>query len=120
VGARLTYTILLTNVGPSAATGVRLTDTLPLSVTDVLVMPSQGDCTPSAGVVVCELGGLARGDVATILLSAKATAAGRLLNQVRVAGNETDPAPDNDTASAQAVVEEGGYTIYLPLVLRQR
>ena len=48
------------------------------------------------------------------------TAAGRLLNQVRVAGNETDPAPDNDTANAQAVVEEGGYTIYLPLVLRQR
>ena len=120
VGARLTYTILLTNVGPSAATGVRLTDTLPLSVTDVWVMPSQGDCTPSAGVVVCELDGLARGAGATILLSAEATAAGRLLNQVRVAGNETDPAPDNDTASAQAVVEEGGYTIYLPLVLRQR
>ncbi|MBA2592590.1 MAG: DUF11 domain-containing protein, partial [Gammaproteobacteria bacterium] len=41
----MTYTVPVTNNGPSNATGVTMTDTLPAGVSFVSATPSQGSCT---------------------------------------------------------------------------
>ncbi len=54
VGNNLTYTVTITNNGPGGATGVVLTDTLPVGVTFVSATPSQGSCGEASGVVTCK------------------------------------------------------------------
>ena len=50
VGDTITFTVSLTNAGPSAATGVRVADLLPAGLTFVSATPSQGTYTPGSGV----------------------------------------------------------------------
>ena len=54
----LTYTLTVSNTGPSAALSVTLTDTLPVSVTFLSAVPGAPACSEQAGVVTCELGGI--------------------------------------------------------------
>ena len=65
-GDDVTYAITVTNLGPSDAAGVVVTDTLPGSVTFVSATPSQGSCSQAAGVVTCPLGVVPFGTTATI------------------------------------------------------
>ena len=46
---RLTYTIMVTNLGPGTATDVVVTDTLPGGVVPVSAVPSVGSCTRAGG-----------------------------------------------------------------------
>ena len=61
IGGALTYTLNFNNEGPSTATNVSVTDTLPASVTFNSASASQGTCTESGGTVTCDLGSLANG-----------------------------------------------------------
>jgi len=54
VGQPLTYTLTITNLGPSTATNVIVTDTLPASVTFGSV--SGASCSVSGQIVTCNLG----------------------------------------------------------------
>ena len=58
-GGQFTYTIGVENLGPSDATGVRITDPLPAETTFV----SAPGCTESSGTVECVVGDLAVGDM---------------------------------------------------------
>ena len=105
-GSNLTYTLTATNSGPSDATGVVVTDTLPTGVTLVSATPSVGSCS---GVVTCNLGTLANGDSATISIVVTvdaATACGTTLtNTVSLVSNVPDPNSSNNTASADTLVD---------------
>ena len=71
-GGPLEYTVTVTNQGtPDVdATGVVLTDELPLEFQVILVTPSQGTCSPLVGqVLTCALGTIASGNDATITLT---------------------------------------------------
>jgi uncharacterized repeat protein (TIGR01451 family) len=104
VGANLTYTVTVTNNGPSAATGVTLTDPLPATVTFGSVIPSQGSCSETAGTVSCNLGDVATGATATVTLVVTPTAADPLTNTASVAGTEPDPNPENNSATVETTV----------------
>ena len=56
--ARVNYTITVTNAGPSPATNVVVTDTLPAGLTLVSATPSQGTCN-AVDPVTCNLGTIA-------------------------------------------------------------
>jgi uncharacterized repeat protein (TIGR01451 family) len=69
VGDTLFYTITLLNRGPSPATGIVLTDSLPLGATLAWSRPRQPVCGLAYGELVCDLGQLDRGS-ATLTIDA--------------------------------------------------
>jgi uncharacterized repeat protein (TIGR01451 family) len=105
-GQDVTYSITLTNRGPAAATGVRLTDILPEGVSAVAVVASQGTSTNEAGTVVCELGQLGVGAGATVTIVVATSQVGSLTNTVTVVSVEVDIALANNTATIASQARE--------------
>lgn len=92
-GNNATYTIQITNAGPSPATGVTLTDVLPGGVTFVSSTPGSPTCNNAAGTVTCNLPDIASGanSIVTITVSIPAAFLGALNNSASVTENEFDP-----------------------------
>jgi uncharacterized repeat protein (TIGR01451 family) len=98
VGGTFTYSLFVTNPGPSTATGTTLTNVLPAGVTFLSAQASQGSPTQSLGIVTCDLGTLPPASVATMTIQVRADIAGTLSNFVAIARNEPDPSPFNNSA----------------------
>lgn len=96
VGQNVTFTITVTNAGPTEATNVVLTDNLGAGLTFVSATPSQGSCS-GTGPVTCNLGTINNGANATVTLVATASTAGPLTNTAIVAGADSDTNSANDT-----------------------
>jgi uncharacterized repeat protein (TIGR01451 family) len=104
LNGRLTYTIVVGNNGPDAATEVTLADPLPAGTTFVSVSTTQGSCTGGA-IINCNLGTVAKGQTVTITLVVTANQAGVLTNTVTVVGKEpeSNPANNRDTEQTRVV-----------------
>jgi uncharacterized repeat protein (TIGR01451 family) len=105
-GASLTYTVKVTNLGPSPATGVTLTDALPAGPALATSASSQGSCSGTS-TVTCAIGAIANGATATITLVVSPGAGdvgSPLTDTASVSGNEPDPVSGNDQAQASATV----------------
>jgi uncharacterized repeat protein (TIGR01451 family)/CSLREA domain-containing protein len=98
VGQDLSYTLVVTNNGPSLATNVVLADTLPAGVIFVSAIPSQGTCSHTAGVVTCPLGTLAVGTQVTVTITIQPTVdnIGTIINVASVTSDAIDPTPDDN------------------------
>lgn len=105
VGQTLTYTLQAANDGPDSATNVALTDTLPAGVSFVSATSTQGSCAHTGGIVICDLGTLADGGLATVTVVVTPAAAGIISNTTSVAAAESDPVPGNNTASESTTVD---------------
>ncbi|EEW24067.1 conserved repeat domain protein, partial [Rhodobacter ferrooxidans] len=118
-GQNLTYVITAQNLanGLSTATGVTITDTLPLNVTFVSASPSSGTCgttppansTTTAGsrTVSCVLGSIGNGAQQTVTVIVRPNLITRnttLQNDVAYSGAVPDIETGNDTASATTFV----------------
>jgi uncharacterized repeat protein (TIGR01451 family) len=106
-GSTLTYTLTVTNNGPTDATGVIVTDTLPMEVLFVSATASQGSCSEAAGVVACNLGNLASAASASVTIEGTvdpSTLAGMITNTASVTANENDPDSANNTANTETLV----------------
>src|SRR5205823_4605691 len=62
VGNTMTYSLAVTNHGPLTANSVALQDTLSPIVSFVSANSSQGSCSNTGTVIICDLGVLADGD----------------------------------------------------------
>jgi uncharacterized repeat protein (TIGR01451 family) len=117
-GGDLTYTLVVSNDGPSSATGVTVTDTLPDSLSFDSGSSTVGTVTNDGNEVTVDIGTLAPGGTAEITLntSVLVTASGTISNTATVSGTETDTDPANDSAteSTEAVqVASIGGTSYV-------
>ncbi len=99
-GDALTYTMTVTNNGPSTANNVQFTDALPAGVTFVSATPSQGTVANNAGTVSGNLGTLASGASAavTVVVNIDPATTGSLSNTASVTADE----PELNTADNSA------------------
>jgi uncharacterized repeat protein (TIGR01451 family) len=103
VNGLLTYTIVVGNNGPDAATQVTLADPLPAGTVFVSVTTTQGTCTGGA-LVSCNLGTVPTGSTVTITLVVRATQPGLLTNTATVIGKEPESNAANNQATATTLV----------------
>jgi uncharacterized repeat protein (TIGR01451 family) len=96
----LTYTITVTDNGPSVANGVTLTDTLPAGVAYVLATPSQGSCSFTAPTLTCNL--LNLNASATVTLVVTPTGIGGYPNTASVTSSVADLNLGNNSSTATA------------------
>jgi uncharacterized repeat protein (TIGR01451 family) len=118
-GNNLTYNLTVTNNGPSNATGVSVTDTLPAGVTFISAVPSQGSCSGTT-TITCNLGSLAKNASATITITVNVsltTPPGNITNTATVSGGGGLDNPPNNSATATTLVTIL-YKTYLPVVLK--
>ena len=104
LGQNVTYTVTVTNNGPTTATGVSLTDTLAAGLVLVSATPSQGTCSGSAPIT-CPLGTLVGGASATVAVVASAAATGSYPNTAAVTATQPDFNTGNNSYTAVAIVQ---------------
>ncbi|HYH09858.1 MAG TPA: C25 family cysteine peptidase [Thermoanaerobaculia bacterium] len=104
--APLTYTVSVTNNGPSLATNVVVTDTLPTHFNynhaTTPATTTQGSCSYNAGtrVLTCTIGSLTNGESETITISGTVTTdTVEFTNTATATRSEQDSDPSNDTSS---------------------
>ena len=114
IGGALTYTVDITNSGPSAASNVVITDTLPAGVTFISGTGPSGEALSEVGgVVTANVATMASGETGTITINVniEAGAASNIINNVDVTSDTGDSNPANDSASASTSVDPKVSTI---------
>jgi uncharacterized repeat protein (TIGR01451 family) len=105
VGERLTYTVGVTNDGPSTAEEVALTDKLPKHVRFRSVRSSQGRCSLRRTTISCALGDIADGGNATVTIEVRPSRRGLITNTATAsAAVPPDPNTANNTATTTTTV----------------
>jgi uncharacterized repeat protein (TIGR01451 family) len=119
-GDQIIYTITVNNNNPSyqnPATGVVLTDTLGANLSYVSASTSYPGATFSASgnVVTFNLGTIAFGGTATMMVTTQATEDGNLSNSASVTATSSDPVSSNNTAVATTPATEPSITVSGPV-----
>ena len=100
-GHNATYTLTATNLGPTTATGVTVTDPVPANST--FVSASAG-CAQAAGLITCTAGTLAPGGSQAFTITLLAGSGASIVNIATVAGDQTDPNPANNKATVTTTI----------------
>ena len=115
-GQQITYTIVVSNLGPSPAGGTVVSDVIPAGTTFVSATPSQGSCSGTS-TVTCTLGTIANGGSANISLVVTApSTSGSVSNTATVTSSNPDSNPANNSATATAIASASIPTVS-PLAL---
>ena len=102
-GNPYTYTITVTDLGPSPATGVVLTDVLPANVTFSSL--TGAGCTNNSGPITCAIGGLAVGGTFIATVTVVPTSAS-VVNTASVTGTTPDPNASNNAYTVSSTASE--------------
>lgn len=112
-GSNISYSISVTNSGPSPASNTQLTDNLPAGTTFVSLTLASGPpaicSTPSAGAngtITCTWASLASGATTTYTLVANvpSSATGTVVNTANVSTSTNDPNGANNSSTTTATV----------------
>jgi uncharacterized repeat protein (TIGR01451 family) len=105
LGDAFTYTVTVTDHGPSAEYSPILSNALASGVTFSSVSASQGSCSGTT-MLSCNLGWMTNGSSATIRVNVVAAAVGSASDGANIApaGDVSDPDPANNNASAATVI----------------
>jgi uncharacterized repeat protein (TIGR01451 family) len=95
IGGALAFTITATNLGPSDAASVSVSDVLPAGYAFVGAVPSVGTFTAPNWAV----GTLASGTSATLVINTTVNASGGLTNTATGTTTTSDPVPGNNSSS---------------------
>jgi uncharacterized repeat protein (TIGR01451 family) len=115
LGQIVTWTVTLRNKGPATATNIRVQDTLPEGVKYVegsLSVPGSVTCVAA----VCSIASLAPGQSLTATFRTTATQVGAQVNFVAAKGDQTDPNPADNAASAELTVEGTDVEAVVPIL----
>ncbi|MBC5775865.1 DUF3494 domain-containing protein [Pontibacter sp. KCTC 32443] len=114
VGGLVTYTIVASNSGPYAATGVIVTDVLPAGLQYQSHTTSKGTYDPITGIYL--VGDLGKDESVTLTIVAKIVAAGNIVNVATITsptlpdpnpGDNTDEEPIDVTCDAPTLAING-------------
>jgi len=119
VGTAFTYSITVTNKGPSVASGVLVSDALPGGL-DFDAANSSPECSASGQDVMCMVNALSVNNQMTLAIAVTVDTSledGLVLsNTVSVSANEPDPSESDNSATEEILVER--IKIFLPLLLK--
>ncbi|MCC7327773.1 MAG: DUF11 domain-containing protein [Burkholderiales bacterium] len=99
IGSSVTFTVTVTNNGPSSAANVQVTDVLPAGYVFVSAAPSIGSYDSGTGVW-SGIGTLASGGSATMTITATVQPTGPYLNTATGTTSTADTNPNNNSAGA--------------------
>lgn len=105
-GSPLTFTATIRNNGPLAATGVAANVTLPPGVAFSSATTTQGNCSRAGDTVNCNIGSLANGATATLIVAVVPTK-GVITNTVSVRAEQTDSLTANNTSVRSVRINDG-------------
>jgi uncharacterized repeat protein (TIGR01451 family) len=107
-GAAITYTVTVTNHGPSPASTIALTDTWTTTVARGVQLLSfaktQGQCVLTSNRIDCQLGGLASGASSTMTVTVRPRGTGSITDQAQTSAAEFDPDTANNADSETTTV----------------
>lgn len=113
-GSNATYTVTVVNDGPSVATNIVLTDTIPANSTFVSATQNSGPffacfASPPSGPIVCNAPTLPVGQPATFtfVVNVNSGATGALVNTVSVSSATADPNMGNNSAMTTGGIDAG-------------
>jgi len=113
VGSPVTYTLVVTNHGPTKAVRVILLDVLPFGV---VYTGDDGGCIYSSPVLVCEMGKLLVGESRVVHLMIQPFLPSTLVNQALVIADSDDPDPGNNWHTLHTPSQ--GYILIFPLIYK--
>jgi uncharacterized repeat protein (TIGR01451 family) len=104
-GGTLVYSLVVTNLGPDAASSVVVTDALPATLSFVSASTSQGSSS-GPNPLIFSLGSLNANSSATITITTKVLLStdGSIVNTATVSSTTLDPVSTNNTASVKSTV----------------
>ena len=106
VSNNVTFTIVLTNRGPSDAADVVITDPLPASFSFVSAQSTQGVVSQGSGTVNCSIASFANGASATLTIVATAPGVdGIFQNTASVTATTADLNPNNSASASVTVTQ---------------
>ncbi len=112
VGGTVTFSMVVSNAGPSDARGLVVTDPLPAGLR-LAGAQAPGSCAPLGRTVICNVGTLGAGASATVSISAVVLSSalpGPLVNSVTVQSETADRNPGNNSASISVQIRGGTAT----------